>query len=284
MSVETAEQAEQKERAERGEQAEPAGAAEPAEPARPGTLGLDGKVALVTGATRGVGFAVARKLATAGAQVILDYAHSDADAARALRDLSGLGGGAVARRADVTCPEQLHALLAAVRDQYGRLDIFVHSVASWHPMPAVGARPDDVRADLSAALDPLLYGAPAIADLMAGGPGRIVAVSSSGAHRAVPRYVGPGIAKAALESLVGYLAVELAGRRIAVNAVATAKLDKGPDTPDPATAAALAARTPGGRLTTPRDVADVVALLCTAEAGWIQGQVITADGGLSLRA
>ncbi|MFI0727706.1 SDR family oxidoreductase [Streptomyces sp. NPDC021225] len=263
---------------------EPAEPGEPGDPGDPVTLGLEGKVALVTGATRGVGFAVARKLAVAGAQVILDYAHSDADAERALRELSGLGGGAIARRADVTSPQQLRALLAEVRERYGRLDIFVHSAASWHPMPAVGARPGDIRADLSAALDPLLYGASAIAELMAGGPGRIVAVSSSGAHRAVPRYVGPGIAKAALESLVRYLAVELAGRRIAVNAVATAKLDKGPDTPDPAAAAALAARTPGGRLTTPRDIADVVALLCTAEAGWIQGQVITADGGLGLRA
>ncbi len=81
-----------------------------------------------------------------------------------------------------------------------------------------------------------------------------------------------------------YLAAELAGRGIAVNAVSTAKIDKGPDTPNPEMARMLASRTPAGRLTRPEDVANVVALLCTDEAAWIHGQVITVDGGLGLRA
>jgi enoyl-[acyl-carrier protein] reductase III len=102
----------------------------------------------------------------------------------------------------------------------------------------------------------------------------------------VPAYLSVGLAKAALESLVRYLAVELAGRGIAVNAIATALLDKG----DPRSLAAselgamLASRTPAGRLSTPADVADAVALLCADEAAWIHGQVITVDGGLGLRA
>ncbi|MFG2718549.1 SDR family oxidoreductase [Streptomyces sp. NPDC048416] len=246
-------------------------------------IGLDTRVALVTGATRGVGLAVARKLCAAGATVVLNYAHSADDARRAVEELAPLRGEALALRADVTRPEELDRLLGQVGEWYGRLDVFVHNAASWHPSTAVGADPAGVRADLSAALDPLLHGASAIAGLMAGGPGRIVAVSSSGAHSVVPRYVGPGVAKAALESLVRYLAVELAGRGIAVNAVSTAKIDKGPGTPQPEVSAALAARTPAGRLTTPGDVADAVALLCTDEAGWIHGQVITADGGLGLR-
>jgi enoyl-[acyl-carrier protein] reductase III len=251
-------------------------------------IGLDTKVALVTGATRGVGLAVARKLCAAGATVVLNYATSADDARHAVEELAPLKGEAVALRADVTRPEELDRLLGQVRERYGRLDVFVHNAASWHPAPAVGADPAGVRADLSAALGPLLHGAPAIADLMDDGTGRrrggrIVALSSSGAHSVIPRYVGLGVAKAALESLVRYLAVELAGRGIAVNAVSTAKIDKGPGTPQPEVAAALAARTPAGRLTTPADVADAVALLCTAEAGWIHGQVITADGGLGLR-
>ena len=109
-------------------------------------------------------------------------------------------------------------------------------------------------------------------------------MSSSGARRVVDGYLGLGMAKAALESLVRYLAVELAPTGVAVNAVSTAKVDKGTDDPRPDLVRTLAARTPAGRLTTPEDVASVVALLCTDEAGWLQGQVITVDGGLALRA
>ncbi|MFD6465694.1 SDR family oxidoreductase [Streptomyces goshikiensis] len=245
--------------------------------------GLAGKVALVTGATRGVGLAIARKLAAQGCHTVLNYAHDEDSARLAVERLAGLPGSAVALRADVTRPQELAGLLETVRERFGRLDVFVHNAAAWHPGPAVGAAPDDVRADVAAAVDPLLHAAPELARLMAGGPGRVVAVSSSGAHRVIPGYVGLGVAKAALESLVRYLAVELAGRGIAVNAVSTSKIDKGPGTPQPEVAAALAARTPAGRLTTPEDIADTVALLCSAEAGWIHGQVITADGGLSLR-
>ncbi|WP_030768978.1 MULTISPECIES: SDR family NAD(P)-dependent oxidoreductase [unclassified Streptomyces] len=241
-----------------------------------------GKVAVVTGATRGVGLAVARTLCAAGARVIVNWAHSEADAERALRELSGLEGEAVAVRADVTRAQELTGLLDRVRAEHGGIDLFVHNAASWHPSPAVGADPALVRADIAAGIDPLLVAAPVLAEAMEARGGRIVAVSSSGARAVVPRYVGQGLAKAALENLVRYLAVELAGRGITVNAVATAKIDKGAATPDPRAAAALAARTPAGRLTTPQDIADVVALLCTDEARWIHGQVITADGGLGL--
>ena len=159
----------------------------------------------------------------------------------------------------------------------------MHNAASFHPMPAVGADAQTALADVSIAITPLLRHAPRLAELMAGG-GRIVAVSSTGAGRVVPAYLAQGMAKAALQSAVRYLAVELAARGIAVNAVATTKLDKGPDTPGRQALAAIAARTPGGRATTPADVAAAVALLCTDEAGWIQGQVLTVDGGLSLKA
>jgi enoyl-[acyl-carrier protein] reductase III len=250
------------------------------------TLGLDGKVAVVTGGTRGLGRAIAAKLAGSGCHTYLTYAHDEAAARACAAELAGAKGVAEPVRADVTDAAAMAALLERVRAAHGRLDVLVHNAAGKHPMPAVGADAEAVLADVSIAVAPLLRHAGALAALMAGG-GRVVAVSSTGAGRVVPMYVGSGLAKAALESAVRYLAVELAPHGIAVNAVATTKLDKGPGTaggPEAAVLAAIAARTPGGRGTTPADVADAVALLCTDEAAWVQGQVLTVDGGLSLRA
>jgi enoyl-[acyl-carrier protein] reductase III len=247
------------------------------------TLDLRGRVALVTGATRGLGLAVAAKLHASGCVVGLNYAHSDDDAERAVKELSADGPAVTAIKADVTRAAAWPELLADFTAGTGRLDILVHNVATWRPMSAAAADLSALHQDLAAALDPIMAAMPAVRALMPDG-GRIVAVSSTGAHTVVPGYVSLGVAKAALESLVRYLAVELAPARIAVNAVSTAKLDKGPSTPRPEMVRALAARTPAGRLTTPEDLADVVALLCTDEAAWIHGQVITADGGLGLRA
>lgn len=247
-------------------------------------LGLDGRVALVTGGTRGLGLAIARKLANAGCQVAINYAHSESDAERAVKELEAAGSSCVAFRADVTQPEQVEAMLGELRDRFGRLDIFVHNAASGHPMTIAEPVVQHVHADLSAALVPLLTAAPLLPELMAGGSGRVVAVSNTGSRHVIPLHASLGVAKAALENLVRYVAADLAGRGIAVNAVTTAKLDKGPDTPNPKMVPILAARTPAGRLTRPEDVADVVGLLCTDEASWIHGQVICADGGLSLLA
>lgn len=241
-------------------------------------LDLSGTVAVVTGGTRGVGLAVTRKLVACGAEVVAGY-RDDEIAAKRLETEYGERVSVVA--VDLTTPAGLARLLAAASRRHRHIDVFVHAAGTLHPMPAVGADPAGVEADVRLALAPLL-GATAITKLMPEG-GRIILISSNGARVAAPRYVSAGIAKAAAESLVRYLAVELAGRGIAVNAISTAKLDKGPDTPNPEIAQQLAARTPAGRLTTPDDVANAVALLCTAEAGWIHGQVITVDGGLSLR-
>jgi enoyl-[acyl-carrier protein] reductase III len=245
-------------------------------------LELVGRTALVTGASRGLGRAVARQLAAAGCHVLVNYAHRDEDAAQTVKELAELPGGGTALRADVRDRDAVAGMLDEVGAQFGGLDIAVHNVSSAHPGPLLRARVEDLHADLATALNPLLYSAGRLAQLMAGRSGRIVAVSNSGARRVIPHLATLGLAKAALESLVRYLAVELADRDIAVNAVATGKLDKGDGSADPALLARLAGRCPSGRLTRPEDVAGVVALLCTAPAGWIRGQVITVDGGLGL--
>jgi enoyl-[acyl-carrier protein] reductase III len=248
-----------------------------------GRLGLAGRVAVVTGGTRGLGLAITRKLCASGCDVLVNFAGSTADAERAEASVAGLPGAVHTVRGDIRRPAVLRELRDRAEQWRGGVDVFVHNAASWHPMPAVGADPAGLRTDLTTALAPLLGAASVFADGMAArGTGRLVAVSSSGAHRTVPRYASLGIAKAALESAVRYLAVELAGRGVTVNAVAAHKLDKGLPGPGAEQAARMAARSPAGRLTVPADVADVVALLCTDEAAWIQGQVITVDGGFGL--
>lgn len=243
---------------------------------------LTGRTALVTGATRGIGLAVARKLTACGATVLLNYAHDEARAAEAVRSLASLPGSAAAIRADITDPAALDGLFDEAERRFGGLDIFVHNTSYFRPSATLDTEPDTVDRSLAVALRPLLAGAPRLARLMAGRPGRIVAISSAGARRVVPRYASAGIAKAALESLVRYLAVEFAGRGVAVNAVSAAKVDKGDGSVPAEVAKAIIGRTPGGRLTTPEDLADAVALLCTDEAGWLQGQVLVTDGGLGL--
>lgn len=238
---------------------------------------------IVTGGTRGVGLAVARRLCEAGYDTHLVYGHGAQAAEEALKSLAGLPGSAYAVEADLRRPGAMDRVLRKVRESAERLDVFVSNAAETHaPAPATQAA--SARRDLTVALQPLLTGAAGIAEMMQGGPGRIVAVSSIGAGRVVGGYAGPGMAKAALESLVRYLAAELAPRGITVNAVSTSKIDHGRGDVPPPVLEALVRRTPAGRLTTPQDVADVVELLCSPRAGWIHGQVITADGGFSLLA
>jgi enoyl-[acyl-carrier protein] reductase III len=238
-----------------------------------GTLGLEGRAAVVTGATRGLGLAIARKLCGCGVDVVLDYRADDGAAEAAVDSLAGLKGRAVAVRQDVRRPDAVAVLLGEARQRFGRVDVLVHNASAFSPVPTREASVHALRRDLTTALNPLLAGAPALAELLPAG-GRVIAVSSSGTDRVVPGYLSQGLAKAALETLVRYLALDLGEQGVAVNAVSTAKLHKG-EGPAPR----LGAR----QLTRPEQVADAVALLCTDEADWIRGQVLTVDGGWNLQ-
>ncbi|MER7312135.1 MULTISPECIES: SDR family oxidoreductase [Streptomyces] len=242
-----------------------------------------GSVALVTGGTRGIGLAVARKLSAAGSEVLLNYAHDEDGALAAERRLSEEGGTVRLMRADIGRPAGAVRLLEAIRGTHGRLDVLVHAAGSFHPAPTASPHIGKYLGDGAVAVGPLLYGAARLGALMTPGTGRVVAVSSIGARTVVPGYAGLGMAKAALEALVRYLAVELAGKGVAVNAVAAGKVaDCGSD-PVPAQALeGLLRRTPAGRPATAEEVAGVVALLCRPEAGGLHGQVLTVDGGASL--
>jgi enoyl-[acyl-carrier protein] reductase III len=247
---------------------------------------LDGKVALVTGSSRGIGKAIALRLADNGVHLVVNYIRHRKDAEATASLIEEKGVKCLMLKANVANDEDVAAMFEEVRREFGRLDILVSNAASGVLKPAMelSARHWQWAMDINARA--LLTLAQQAVPLMAAG-GRIMAVSSMGAVRAVENYTAVGASKAALESLVRHLAVELGPLKINVNtisagAVDTEALKKFPNRQQILDTAL--ARTPLGRLTTPEDVADVALFLCSELASMIHGQAIVVDGGYSIRA
>lgn len=210
-------------------------------------LGLDDKVALVTAGTHGLGLAVASKLCDSGAHVILTTSTDDVDVDRAKLVLGGRPGSVSVVPLDLGDENAVRVLLDRIKQERGRLDVFVHHAVS----------PD---------LTPLLNIVEPLAKSLQDG-GRVVIA---------------GYTVTPVHGVIRTLALEMAWYRVAVNAVVTTVVDNGPMNIDPDLVDRLAIKSPSGRVTLPEDIANAVALLCTDEAAWIQGQVITVDGGLEL--
>jgi enoyl-[acyl-carrier protein] reductase III len=246
-----------------------------------GALDLTGRRVLVTGATGGIGRAICARLGASGARVVVHYLR-EAERARAIAD--GLSGGsALVLQANVAQEAEVAELLDAVKQQWNGLDAIVHCASMGTFRPLMDTRPshwDLTHAVHTRALWLLARGAAAS---MAPGSS-IIALSSLGGQRAMPAYGAVGVAKAALEGLVRYLAVELAPRGIRVNGIAGGPVEgerlRGSPVYDRMKAAA--AERAGGRFALPEEIADVALFLASPLARWIQGQTIVVDGGFSL--
>ncbi len=245
-------------------------------------LDFAGRRALVTGASRGFGAVLARRLATHGAHVFINYVRDDDSARRTLSEIEVRGGSATLVKANLIHRADLDAMFDHIATT-GRLDILIHNAA-------LGAfkRTLDVRAnqwDLSMSVNAraLLVCAQKAAPLMSDRSGKIVSISSIGSVRVLPSYGAIGASKAALESLTRYLAVELAPRGINVNAV-SAGLMPGTSIGHHPVMGPLAAQTDVSHLhaVDPDDVASVALFLCSPLAKGIVGQTIVVDGGCSL--
>lgn len=243
-----------------------------------------GQVVLITGASRGIGRATALRFAEGGASIVVNYLRHRAAADEAVRAIEAAGATAIPVRADVSDPEDLDRLFAETQAAFGGLDILVSNAALGVLRPALDFTPKYWQKTLDVMGRALLLCAQRAVPLMEGRWGRIISISSIGAQRVLPNYVGPGVAKAVLETLTRYLAVELAPQGISVNAVSGGVIETEALDAFPNQAEMLAAgrRAPAGRLGQPDDIAAVVTLLCRPEARWICGQTIIADGGYSL--
>jgi enoyl-[acyl-carrier protein] reductase III len=244
-----------------------------------------GRLAVVTGGTRGIGLAVAEKLASLGADVVVAYSRND-EAARAARAaVAGHGVRCEALKADVGDRDAIVALFRDVGERFGRVDVLVNSAARGleRPRGAIDSLPKHLRHTLEVNVLGPWFCAQEAARLMDRG-GAIVNLLSPGSQRYLPRYAPVGVSKGALETLTRYLAVELAPRGIRVNGV-SAGLVEGTDGARMLPADLLEAyrsRVPAGRMVTPADVANAVAFLCSDAAAMVIGQVLLVDGGYSL--
>ncbi len=246
------------------------------------TSRFEGASVLVTGGSRGIGREIARRFAELGAaRVAIGYLRNDRAAEEAAAEIEALGAEPVLVRGNVSSSKVAEQVAAL-----GPLDVLVHNAATGVARPALETEDKHFDWTMAANARALIALARAATPAMPAGSS-IVALSSLGSERVLDNYVLVGASKAALESIVRYLAVELAPRGIRVNAVSggvveTDALDAFPNGEQ--MLAWSRSRTPAGRLVEPADIAAAVCFLCSPEAEMIRGQIIVVDGGFSLLA
>jgi 3-oxoacyl-[acyl-carrier protein] reductase len=244
---------------------------------------LTGKVAVVTGASKGIGAAIAAELAQEGASVVVNYASSAAGADAVVSKIKAAGGKAKAVRADVSKAADSKQLIDAAVQEFGKVDILINNAGTYEFLPL--EKIDETHFDKIFNLNVrgLLFATQAVAAAFGAAGGVIINIGSMASLSNPPMGTVYSASKAALDSITQSLAGELGPRKIRVNAVLP-----GPVETEGVNAmenwdqfkAMLLPRTPLGRIGQPRDIATVVSFLVSDEAGWMTGEIIPAAGGL----
>jgi 3-oxoacyl-[acyl-carrier protein] reductase len=244
---------------------------------------LEGKVAVVTGASKGIGAEIARQLAAAGASVVVNYASSKAGAEKVVADITKAGGKAVAVGGDVSKKAEAEGIIDAAVKNYGKLDILVNNsgVYEWAAIEEVTEESFHRHFNINV-LGVLLTTQAAVKHLKEGGS--IVNISSGVTRLTPPNSAVYTGTKGALDAITGVLAKELGPKKIRVNSVNPglvvtegtqsfgilgSDLEKG-----------FVAQTPLGRVGQPGDIASVAVFLASDDAGWLTGEILIASGGL----
>jgi len=243
-----------------------------------------GKVAFVSGGTRGIGLSIAEKLAEKGVNIFMTYFRSREDAKTAEIKIKSYGVKCVSHRANMGNADQVVQTFEKIKEDYGKLDIIVSNAALglYTDMMNIDRKAWELsmHTNARAFLQSVQLGVP-----MMGEDSRIVALSSLGSIKYIPGYAAIGVSKAAIENMVRYTAIEMAPKKISVNCVSggfidTSALKVFPNFEE--MKRRVIERTPYNRIGKPEEVADVVVFLCGRGASWITGQTIIVDGGYSL--
>jgi 3-oxoacyl-[acyl-carrier protein] reductase len=244
---------------------------------------LTGKVAVVTGASKGIGAEIAKGLAAAGAAVVVNYASSKAGAERVVADITGKGGKAIAVHGNVAEAKDVQRLFEETKKAFGSLDVLVNNagVFEFSPLEAVTETEFhrefniNVLGTILATRESLKYFGPA--------GGSVINLSSVAGVKAIPNSVVYSATKGAVNAITRVLANELGGRKIRVNAIAPGPVETegvhelgilGSDFEKQ-----MVAETPLGRIAQPVDIARIAVFLASDSSGWLTGDIITASGG-----
>jgi 3-oxoacyl-[acyl-carrier protein] reductase len=247
---------------------------------------LESKVALVTGASKGIGAGIAKALASAGAAVVVNYASDRPGAEAVVNAITKDNGRAVAAQADVSKPADVARMFAEAERAFGTLDILVNNAGVYATMPLEAMTEEEFHREINTNLfGPLLTIRESLKHFGPGG-GSIINIGSAASRMHPPGYSVYTASKAGLDAVTGVLAKELAPRKIRVNSV-----NPGATFSEGTRAAGLLgtgsefekhslALTPLGRIGTPADIAKVVVFLASDDSGWLTGEIILATGGL----
>ncbi|HTU85196.1 MAG TPA: SDR family oxidoreductase [Solirubrobacteraceae bacterium] len=247
--------------------------------------GFEGKIALITGASRGIGRALALRLAARGTHVIVNYKRSEELAREVVAEVERLGATGLAIQADLENVEEIEAMFEQVQERFGRLDFFVSNASASNFHHFMDVKPHHLERTFNLNVRAFVVGTQRAVRMMEGG-GRIVVLSSYGSIRSFPTYANLGSAKAALETWARYMAVELAPRGVNVNAVNGGIIETDSSSYFYATGRVPSLETvlpkiPKRRMGTAAEVADCALFLLSPGAEYVTGTTLVVDGGLT---
>lgn len=239
---------------------------------------LRGKVAIVTGASRGIGRGIAERLAKDGANVVVNYTKNADEAKKVVAGIEANGGKAVAVQADVSKVADVRRLFREAEQAFGRLDILINNAGIFWAKPLADVTEEEYDDIFAVNAKGQFFAMQEAAKRIADG-GRIVNISTGGTRLAFPGISAYGGTKSALEFFTKVAARELGARKITVNTVSPGYTETDMLS-DPNFRTIGIEASPLKRLGTPKDIADVVAFIVSDEAGWVTGDTIQAGGGV----
>ncbi len=246
---------------------------------------MNGKVAVITGASRGIGAATAQLFAENGAKVVVNYANSTEAAQQVVKAIRAKGGEGIAVKADVRNEDQINALVDQTISQFGKVDILVSNAAIQFSMKTFSdMKWDEFKPKLEEELKAAFMATKAVLPIMKEQKyGKLVYISSSLSHQPLPPFIAHGTAKGALNSFVKYLAQELGSYNITANTLAPSMVETDATKHTPIEEKEKTAMfTPLGRIATPDDIARAALFMASDQSAFITGAYMPVSGGMEM--